>query len=98
MNTMTKITIGDREHYVDTNVAREIETLRGANAALTAIAQGAVQPPATQPVVDALTASKLAAREALLAQQAQNNDLATPQGRYRQYLQNAHRNPAGNRG
>jgi hypothetical protein len=96
MTPMTKIRVGDREHYVDAAVAREIETLRGANTALSAIAAGNLQPvaahsPAGQPVVDAFTASKIAARDALRAQEARNNDPATPQGAYREYLRNAHR-------
>lgn len=92
MSTMSKVTIGDRDHYVDPAVYREIESLRGENAALRAMRDGAVLPATAQPVVDAFTASKLAAREAMLAQQARNNDPSTPQGQYREYLQNAHRN------
>jgi hypothetical protein len=95
MNPMVKIRIGDAERYVDANVAREIETLRGENAALKAMRDGAVQPVAAQPVTDALTASRLAARDALRAQEARNNDPSTAQGQYRQYLRNAH---LGNRG
>jgi hypothetical protein len=98
MTAMTKIRIGDVEHYVDANVAREIETLRGTTAALTAITQGNVQPPAAQPMVDAQTTVRLAARDAFWAQEAAACDQNTPRGKFLLHLQNAHRNPAGSRG
>jgi hypothetical protein len=94
----TKTAVGDKTLYADARVVAELERLRGENAALKAMRDGAVQPPATQPVMDALTVSRLAYRDHLCAEEARNNDPSTAQGAYREYLRTAHLRPAGSRG
>ncbi|TDH58827.1 hypothetical protein E2C06_30635 [Dankookia rubra] len=96
--THTKTAVGDETLYADARVVAELERLRGENAALKAMRDGAIQPPAAQPVVDALTSSRLAYRDALRADEARRNDPSTPYGAYREYLQNAHLRRDGNRG
>jgi hypothetical protein len=95
MATHTKTAIGDETLYADARVVAELERLRGENAALKAMRDGAVQPPAGQPVMDAQTAVRLAARDAFRAQEAARTDPSTPRGRYIEHLKNAH---LGNRG
>jgi hypothetical protein len=98
MTAMTKIRIGDAEHFVDASVAREIEYLRGTTAALTAIVQGKVQPPAGQHGTTQSATAHLSDEDFWRAKNAADRDPSTPRGRYIEHLKNAHRNPAGSRG
>ena len=90
---MVPVKIGDETHYVPPAVAAELEYRRGladAHAASRAAAQpvaGTVAPAGAHSVADA---ARLSARDALRAQEARNNDLSTPQGKYRQFLRNAY--------
>lgn len=94
--SMKKIRLADGvEAYADFRIAdelarlqREVQSLRGQNAALTATIRGEVRVPAA-PMADALTTTRLAARDAMRAEEAQRNDPNTPQGAYRQRLANA---------
>jgi hypothetical protein len=98
MTTHTKTAIGDETLYADARVVAELERLRGENAALKAMRDGGVQQQAPQPVMDAQTATRLAARDAFRAQEAARTDPNSPRGRYIEYLRTAHLNPAGSRG
>ncbi|MBK1661775.1 hypothetical protein [Paracraurococcus ruber] len=88
MTTMSKIRVGDADHFVPDAVAREILGLRGQVAALGAMARGEVGQVAPRPVADAATIA-LAARDAVRADEARRNDPATPSGAYRAWLSSA---------
>ena len=80
---MNIVTIGDRDIEVDDAVAAELGRLR---------AEAAIRDAARPVVVDGVRLLS-DAREALMAQQARNNDPSTAQGAYRERLRNAYRNP-----
>ena len=86
-NTMSNtIRVGDADIVADARLVTEILSLRGQVAALSSL-----QPSRTATIDSAQIAAN--AREALRAQEARNNNPETPQGRYRQSLANAWRNP-----
>lgn len=84
-NPMVNVRIGDRDHFVDAAVARELEYQRGRAAGFGAIAKGAVQP------TSGTTTSHLSDREVFAADRARRLGPSTAYGGYVKRLSEAHR-------